>query len=81
MLKDDIARLWQMKKVVVIPIVVGALGTITTKFEKYNEGLGIVIRTGHIQKSTFLGTARIIRRYYLVKYSGKDIAVRPFTSG
>ena len=35
MLKDEIARLWQMKKVVVTPIVVGALGTITTKFEKY----------------------------------------------
>ena len=34
LLKDEITRLWQMKKVVVIPIVVGALGTITTKFEK-----------------------------------------------
>ena len=32
LLKDEIARLWQMKKIVVIPIVVGALGTITTKF-------------------------------------------------
>ena len=30
LLKGKIARLWQMKKVVVIPIVVGALGTITT---------------------------------------------------
>ena len=35
MLKDEIAGLCQMKKVVVTPIVVGALGTITTKFEKY----------------------------------------------
>ena len=34
LLKGEIARLWQMKKVVVIPIVVGALGTINTKFEK-----------------------------------------------
>ena len=33
-LKDEVARLWEMKKVVVIPIVVGALGTINTKFEK-----------------------------------------------
>ena len=37
LLKDEIARLWQMKKVVVIPFVVGALGIITTKFEKYIE--------------------------------------------
>ena len=41
LLKNKIARLWQMKKVVVIPIVVGALGTITTKLDKYIESLGI----------------------------------------
>ena len=35
LLKDKTARLWQMKKVVMIPIVVGALGTITTKFKNY----------------------------------------------
>ena len=29
LLKGEIARLWQMKKVIVIPIVVEALGTIT----------------------------------------------------
>ena len=61
LLKDKIARLWQMKKVVVIPIVVGALGTITTKFEKYIESLGIEIRTEQVQKSALLGTATIIR--------------------
>ena len=37
LLKDEIARLWQMKKVIVIPIAVGALGTITKKFEKALE--------------------------------------------
>ena len=62
MLKDKIARSWQKKKVVVIPIVVGALGTITTKFEKYIESLGIEIKIEHVQKSALLGTARIIRR-------------------
>ena len=42
------ARLWQMKKVVIIPIVVGALGTITTKFQKYTESLGMEIRMEYI---------------------------------
>ena len=70
-----------MKKVAVIPIVVGALGTVTAKFEKYIERLGIEIRIEHVQKSVLLGTARIIKRYYLVKYPGKDIAVRPLISG
>ena len=32
----------------VIPIVVGALGTITTKFAKYIENLGIEIRIKHV---------------------------------
>ena len=62
MLKVKIARLWQMKKVFVIPIVVGALGTITTDFEKYIKSLGIEIRIDHVQKSALLVTARIIRK-------------------
>ena len=81
LLKDKIARLWQMKKVAVIPILVGALGTITTKFEKYIESLGIEIRTEHVQRSALIGTARIIRKIYFVKYPGKDIAVTSLTFG
>ena len=35
MLKDEIAKTWSMKKVTVIPIVVGALVAISTGSEKY----------------------------------------------
>ena len=69
LLKDEIARLWQMKKVILIPIVVGALGTITAKFEKYIESLEIEIRIEHVPKSALLGTARTI------------LFVRPLTPG
>ena len=62
LLADKIARLGQMKKVFLIPIVVGAFGTITTKFGKYIESLGIEIRTEDVQQSTLLDTARIIRK-------------------
>ena len=62
LLKDEIAGLWQLGKVVVIAIVAGALGTIKTQFEKYIESLGIEIRIEHVQKSAMLGTARIIRQ-------------------
>ena len=51
-----------MEKVVVISIVVRALGTITTTFEKCIESLGIEIRIEHVQKSVYLGTARTIRK-------------------
>ena len=43
-------------------IVVGSLGTITTKFGNYIESLGIEIRIEHVQKSALLETARIIRK-------------------
>ena len=62
LLNNEIARLWQMKKVVVILILVGALETITTKFDKYIDSLGIEIRIEHVQKSALLGTAIIIRK-------------------
>ena len=62
MLKNEVAKLLQMKKVAEIAIVVGVLGTIATKFEKYIESLGIEIRIEHVQKSALLGTARIIRK-------------------
>ena len=47
LLKGEIAKLWQMKKVTVISIAVGALGVIATEFEKYIESLGSEIRTEH----------------------------------
>ena len=57
LLKDEIARLWQMKKSRCDSHCSWrALGAIT-KFEKYIESLGIEIRIEHVQKSTLLGTA------------------------
>ena len=55
-------RLWQMKKVAVIPIVAGTLGAITAKFVEYIESIWIEIRIEHVQKSASLGTARIIKQ-------------------
>ena len=51
LINNKTARLWQIKKVIMIPIVNGTLGTITTKFEKFIESLGIEIRIEHFQKS------------------------------
>ena len=78
LLKDKTARLWQMKKVVVIPIPGGALGTITTKFEKYIESLRIEMRIEHVQKSTLLGTARIIRKVLFCQESKKGYCCEIF---
>ena len=50
-----------MQKVTVIPIVVGALGAISNRFEKFVKEVGIHIRVEHVQKTALLGTARIVR--------------------
>ena len=41
LLKDEIARMWDMKEVIVTPVVVGRLGAISTAFEKYIAELGL----------------------------------------
>ena len=47
LLKEEIVRLWQMNKVDLIPIVVGALGSITIELEKYIKSLRIEISIEH----------------------------------
>ena len=60
-LRDEIARLWSMTKVEIIPIVVGALGAVSKQFEAYIEAIGIKMNVEHAQKTALLGSARILR--------------------
>ena len=60
-LKEEVGRIWGMKKVKVIPVVIGALGAISDKFDKHTEEIGVQIRLQVIQKTALLGTARILR--------------------
>ena len=60
-IKDEIARLWEMQKVTIIPIVVGALGAITNRFGKFMQEIGIDIRIENVQKTALLGTVRLLR--------------------
>jgi calcium-sensing receptor len=45
-----------MKKVEVIPIIVGALGAVSNNLDKWIEKLGIHIRIELLQKTALLGT-------------------------
>ena len=60
-LRQEILRMWEMKKVEVVPIVVGALGAITCDIGKWLKKLEIKVRVEHLQKTALLGTARILR--------------------
>ena len=61
-LKYEIARIWKMKEVEVIPVVIGALGSVTKNFEKWLQKLDLEITVEMLQKPCLLGTARIIRK-------------------
>ena len=60
-LAREIRKTWNVSTKV-IPIVIGALGTVTDRLEQYLKDIGVTTRIELIQKSTLLGTARIIRQ-------------------
>ena len=49
-LRREISRLWQLKKVQVVPVVIGALGSVTKDFDKWMEKLGIPGDVGVVQR-------------------------------
>ena len=58
----ELTQSWSMKKVTVIPIIVGALGTVSKDLENNIEQHGITTRLEHLQKTALHGTARILRK-------------------
>ena len=61
-MKGELKKLWLLKKVEVVPVVVGALGCITKGFSGWMDILGIKLNVGMVQKSVLLGTLRILRK-------------------
>ena len=61
-LKYELARICSMKKVSIVPIVIGALGTVTGKIDSWLEQIGIDCPVALLQKGCLLGSARIIRK-------------------
>ena len=53
MLKDEIARMWDMKKVIVIPLVVDAIGAISAGAAKYVAAIGMEMKVKHAQKQSY----------------------------
>ena len=61
-LKREIGRLWRIRHLEVVPVVAGALGEVSNWLDAWLEKLGVTIRTGQLQKTALLGTARILRK-------------------
>ena len=61
LLKDEIAKVWGMRKVIVVPVVIGAFGAVSVNFKEYMRRIGVNVRLEVIQKTALLGTANILR--------------------
>ena len=61
-LKRELKTVWQLRKVSVIPIVVGALGAVTTNFQGHLDSVSCKLKVTNIQKTALLGSAHILRK-------------------
>ena len=61
-LKREISRIWQCRKVTIIPIVIGALGTIAKDFTNWLKKTDMEEYFSLMQNACLLGTAKIIRK-------------------
>ena len=60
-LEIKISRMWKTKTRVV-PVIVGALGTVSAEFERHLAKLPCSVSPEQVQKITLLGTAHILRK-------------------
>ena len=61
-LRKEIRRLWKLRNVEIVPVVIRALGSVSAEFDRWMGKLGITCNVGVIQKSVLLGTVRILRK-------------------
>ena len=61
-LKRDAKKIRNISQLAMVPIVVGALGVTSKKFNNWLKKLGVKSRTELLQKTALLGTARIIKQ-------------------
>ena len=45
LLKDEITKVWRMRKVIVVPVVIGAHGAVSVNFKKYMKQIGVNVWT------------------------------------
>ena len=65
-LQLEIARMGD-KETLIVPIIIGALGSIPSDLEYNLKNLGISYNVGTLQKSVLLGIANILRKVLSIK--------------
>ena len=68
-LSTTIQRTWNVKTKV-IPVIIGATGTISKSFRKYVSNIPGNHEVKKLQKTAILGTAHILRKVLTYRYNG-----------
>ena len=61
-LEIELQQCWNLSKIQTVPVVIGALGTVSTSIEKYLQLISPNLNFQMIQKTTLIGTQQILRR-------------------
>ena len=61
-LKREVRRLWKLKNVEIVPVVIGALGSVSAEFDRWMGKLGMTCNVGVMQKTALLRTVRMLRK-------------------
>ena len=61
-LRRELRKIWNLREVRVIPVVVGALGMISRNLKSWLEKLKLNSSIELLQKAALLGTAKIVRK-------------------
>jgi hypothetical protein len=61
-LRWEVKKLWEMNKVEVVPIIIGALGALPKDLEKWLRRCKMKTKPGQLQKTVLIETAHILRK-------------------
>ena len=57
-MKKEIRRLWKLRNVEIVPVMIGALGSVSTEFDRWVGNLGIICNVRVMQKTVFVGNCK-----------------------
>ena len=61
-LKRELQRIWKCQEIIIVPVIIGDLGTADKQFDNWMKKLDISTNFKTLQKACLLGTARILRK-------------------
>ena len=72
LLKAAVANVWPVRKVIVVPVVIGVLGAVSVNFKKCIRQIGVKVSLEVMEKTALLGTAKILRKVLSLKEEGRE---------